>query len=61
MVLLHRLLQCAPAEHGTFHTLREFLHAFEEDEFAERLLILHAAFTSDDSAEVFEHGRGFFA
>jgi hypothetical protein len=52
--LLDRLLESAPAEHGAFYTLGEFLYTFQQGKFTESVFILHAAFPRDDCAEVLE-------
>ena len=52
------MLECPPAEHGTFDALGKFLDAFEERELAEGVFVLRLAITHDDAAEVFTHGGG---
>src|SRR5690606_32444934 len=56
--LAEGLFERAPGEHGALDALGEFLHALEQLQFAERILIGHLALAGDDAAEVLEQTGG---
>lgn len=51
-----RLLQCPPREHGAFDALRKLLNPFEQDQFAQRILIGGLAVSHNHPAKILTHG-----